>query len=189
MSTLGVFIDKSFMARDDCQAIMQEMHEMPRKQSQVYNVKHGNQVDVTIRKTDLSKVSEQTYMRIMQTYMELKPQLEAFFNMPLLGIEVPEFLYYSAGSFFTTHHDVIDLHTNPRKISTILFLNQQEKEGQEGQYTGGELCLYGLHELFKDKGIAMPSSQGLLLAFRSEVMHEVKPILSGTRCSLVVWYH
>ncbi|MGB0526053.1 MAG: 2OG-Fe(II) oxygenase, partial [Flammeovirgaceae bacterium] len=149
----------------------------------------GDHIDVDIRKTDFTSVSKNTYWSTMETYMNLKPQLEAFFDMPLLGIEVPEFLYYSSGSFFTAHTDVLATHKNERKISTVLFLNQQTNDVQTGDYEGGELCLYGLNKLFPKKGFAMPSSQGLLVAFRSEVMHEVKPILSGTRCSLVVWYH
>ena len=189
MAALGVYIDKTFLDKERCKAIIEEMHRVPKNQSTVYKTEKGSHLDTNIRKTNFSKVSKETYWSIMNSFMDLKPHLEEFFNIPLLGIEVPEFLYYSSGSFFTPHKDILAEQDNPRKISTVLFLNQQNNNNQDGGYEGGELCLYGLNEAFPNNGFAMPTSQGLLVAFRSEIMHEVKPILSGTRCSLVVWYH
>lgn len=189
LSKLGVYVLPNFLDEQTCKSIVAEMGQAPKKQAEV---RRGNaekkKVNVKIRETHSSQVSETTRQQVIDKYVALMPEMEKFFDTSLTGIKKPQFLFYSKGSFFAPHQDVIESE-RPRKISTVLFLNQQERNNRQGEYKGGELCLYGLNEFFKDKAFPVPASEGLLVAFRSDVLHEVKPVLSGTRCSLVMWYY
>jgi predicted 2-oxoglutarate/Fe(II)-dependent dioxygenase YbiX len=63
-----------------------------------------------------------------------------------------------------------------RKLSFTVQLSEPE------DYKGGDLCLY-----LGDKAEVMKKEQGFVALFPSYVLHEVKPVTSGTRYSLVSW--
>jgi len=63
-----------------------------------------------------------------------------------------------------------------RKLSVTVQLSNSK------DYTGGELCLYE-----DNKPIIMNKSQGYLIVFPSFIMHQVKQVTQGERCSLVCW--
>jgi PKHD-type hydroxylase len=63
-----------------------------------------------------------------------------------------------------------------RKLSFTVQLSEPE------DYKGGDLCLY-----LGEKPEVMKKEQGFVALFPSYVLHEVKPVTSGTRYSLVSW--
>ena len=54
----------------------------------------------------------------------------------------------------------------------------------EKDYEGGELILESGDNVF-----TCPKSKGTLLIFDSRIVHQVKPVTSGVRYSLVKWIH
>ena len=84
-------------------------------------------------------------------------------------------LKYDEGDFLYKHNDLTD-HNNTRMICCVVQLSNWD------QYEGGEFILNTEHG-----DIVASKEQGTLLVFKPEVYHETKPIISGTRYSLVIW--
>ena len=56
----------------------------------------------------------------------------------------------------------------------------------ENEYEDGELILYNN---VNNSTITACKSKGSIIVFDSRMTHEVTPVTSGTRYSLVKWYH
>ncbi len=71
-----------------------------------------------------------------------------------------------------------------------MFLNESGAP-PVGAYTGGQLILYGLIDdpHWKDVGFPVEPETGLLVAFRSRVVHEVTAVTAGCRLSVVNWFY
>ena len=84
-------------------------------------------------------------------------------------------LQYNVGDFYKLHIDQISKSENTRLISCIICLTDE--------YTGGEIAFLNKKKIFKLK-------KGDVLLFPSNFMfpHEVFPILTGTRYSIVTWF-
>jgi predicted 2-oxoglutarate/Fe(II)-dependent dioxygenase YbiX len=101
-----------------------------------------------------------------------------FFQFDLTSIESLQLTEYdeSYGGFYSKHVDAgYDVHMN-RKLSFTLFLNDPS------DYRGGELLLYNSEEPIKPE-----QKKGNIVFFPSYVLHEVTPVVSGTRNTLVGW--
>ena len=95
---------------------------------------------------------------------------------PLSGITKDtgyELLRYETGQFFTQHTDSSEKYN--RCISCSLILNDD--------YEGGEFAFF-------DKEFIPKTPKGSALLFPSNFMfpHEIMPVLSGTRYSVVTWF-
>jgi predicted 2-oxoglutarate/Fe(II)-dependent dioxygenase YbiX len=126
---------------------------------------------------------------IRQRIAALMPELAAHFHEPLDTCEDPTFLVYRPGGFYRPHRDRATRTdesagaARARRVSIVIFLN--------GDYTGGALTLYGLVDDpgWRDFGFAVPPAPGLLVAFRSDLLHEVTPVTAGERFTVVTWFH
>lgn len=99
--------------------------------------------------------------------------------VPLEFIQVTEYNANVDGGFYLRHRDII-VEQNPQRIlSSVTQLSAREN------YTGCELVF--------DPGAMMPepstySDLGDTLFFLSDEPHEVRPIASGVRYSIVGWF-
>jgi predicted 2-oxoglutarate/Fe(II)-dependent dioxygenase YbiX len=130
---------------------------------------------------------------VKQRLLGIVTELETHFATPLAGCETPEFLIYDAGAFFAVHRD-----TGPgdpseirrRLVSAIVFLNVPSSEPSGDGYGGGTLRFHGL--LDGPRWAACPLSfepdPGMLVAFRSDALHEVQPVTFGRRLTIVTWF-
>lgn len=102
------------------------------------------------------------------------------FNKIVYGIEPLQYSEYDSGyeGFYGIHVDVNpDTHLALRRsLSFSLQLSE------ESSYTGGELKIY-----YKDKSIIANKTYGVITIFDSSYPHEVTPVTSGIRKSLVGW--
>ena len=101
---------------------------------------------------------------------------------------------YRPGGFYRPHRDVWTHADAPenmkrRKISVVIFLNGES--ASEEDYTGGKLAFFGLLQdpSFQECGLPLTGEAGLLIAFRSDLLHEVTPVMSGTRHTVVSWFY
>jgi predicted 2-oxoglutarate/Fe(II)-dependent dioxygenase YbiX len=84
-----------------------------------------------------------------------------------------ELLRYKAGQFYTTHTD--SFKDRPRAVSCSFALNDD--------YEGGEFAFF-------DRELVYNLKKGSCIMFPSNFMypHEIMPVTSGTRYSIVTWF-
>lgn len=84
-----------------------------------------------------------------------------------------ELLRYKEGQFYTTHTD--SFKARPRAVSCSFILNDD--------YEGGEFAFFNRELVYKLK-------KGSCIMFPSNFMypHEIMPVTSGTRYSIVTWF-
>lgn len=102
-----------------------------------------------------------------------------FFQYDLLSIETLQFASYDTnGSHFGKH---VDNGLNTPVIRKLTFSIQLS---DENSYTGGDLILHA-----GNTPTVLPRTRGVVSFFPSWTLHEVTPITSGVRNSLVGWCH
>jgi Rps23 Pro-64 3,4-dihydroxylase Tpa1-like proline 4-hydroxylase len=117
---------------------------------------------------------------------ELDPESDADF---LYG---PYFMSYSNGSYFRAHRDVANHKNDPPRLaahrwSVLLYLNGREATADLPTFDGGALIIYETDPRLQDRRVVIVPQPGLLLLFRSSLMHEVTTVLGGTRYAVAGW--
>lgn len=121
-----------------------------------------------------------------------RPRIAERFGRDLTAVEEPQFLRYVEGDYFVAHQDgntpLIRDATRARKVSAVIFLSEQSG-GEPGPdtYSGGSLVLHAPY-MESDERVPFAPAPGTLVAFPAETTHEVTPITSGERLSVVAWY-
>jgi len=87
-----------------------------------------------------------------------------------------QFTQYVKDGHYIWHEDSEEGLTKERYCSMVIQLNEE--------YTGGELQIKDVD----DNEITLEKGLGNLFIFYSYLTHRVKPIISGTRYSLVNWF-
>jgi predicted 2-oxoglutarate/Fe(II)-dependent dioxygenase YbiX len=141
----------------------------------------------SLRRTSLLRVTADTRSLVDARLERLGPALEGHFGVPLRGWEKVSFLRYGEGDYYQAHRDANPNAEAPeylqaRRVSIVLFLN-----GEGVDYGGGSLTFYGLLEdpRWASYGFPLRGEEGLLVAFRSDVLHGVTPVTHGERLTLV----
>lgn len=100
-----------------------------------------------------------------------------YFNFDLFGFgEAMQFTKYIAPTGKYGQHIDRTLNGYVRKLSIVAQLTDPK------EYEGGELVLYTQGE-----PIVLEKKKGKVYFFPSYILHEVKPVTKGERCSLVAW--
>lgn len=133
------------------------------------------------------RVSNQHTVEPEHSFVQTLRDITEFANENYFKVNVSEycnenhFIEYNVGGKFRYHNDLVWRHrvkdldkTNIRKLSTICLLNDD--------YTGGKLALF-----FRGKRYSFNFSRGDVLVFPAFVFHQVDPIDSGTRYSIISW--
>jgi SM-20-related protein len=193
-SRFGICIQKSFIDSASCRRLREEMRSAAAKPATVAS---GDklEVDDKFRKVNLLHVSPETKEAVTERLLRIKPQLETYFNLQLNGCENPQFLRYGVGDFYRPHHDGAynpddTKYVQDRRVSVIVFLNSENDIAEPDSYSGGAVAFYGILEdqRLKKRGFPLNGQEGLMVAFRSEILHEVRLITRGDRFSIVTWF-
>lgn len=184
---LGVFILEDFL-----QATRLRLTEVMRdcrvaKKATVYQ-KGARGVHETERKTKLVEVGTDLRSIVEAELENIRPDIANHFKTTLSGMEPPQFLRYERGDFFSKHVDAGTKKYRNRRVSVIIYVN--DPNASEQGYTGGNLLFYGLlpDPNFKRAVLPLQPKAGLLVAFPSNLMHEVAPVTGGVRLSIATWY-
>jgi len=180
-SAPDVFIAANFIETVVCADLIADARRSSAVPAKVTKAK--GRVDLDMRRTSRLFVSAEKEQQINHYLQELKSRLEVHFQMPLSGVESFQFLLYGEGDFYKRHADKNDRPETPdyikaRRVSIVIFLNDETIS-----YTGGTLAVWSLAGPIRVQG-----ETGKVVAFRSELMHEVEPVHSGERYSIVSWY-
>lgn len=111
-----------------------------------------------------------------------------------IALDGPKFCGYHAGGFFRVHQDRSEDPLDPgivraRRLSIVCLLNDTTHHDGLPSYDGGTLVIH----VPQPDGSRAPRNirleAGSVVAFRSDLLHEVRPVRAGVRYSAVGWLH
>jgi SM-20-related protein len=192
--SLGLFVVKDFFDGAWCKSLRLEASSASKSSATVVK-KSLERLDEGVRKTKSAGVSTPTIAAVKARLLAVKPRLEGHFNVKLTNCEDPQCLAYKTGDFFRLHRDNADdpdayAYVRERQVSAVIFLNSEAAAPGPESYCGGSLTFYGLIDdpRWKTYGFPLVGERGLLIAFRSDVRHEVTVVTQGERYSIVSWF-
>jgi SM-20-related protein len=197
LTRLGIFVEPEFLDRDTCQRLSDEMVTGPGAPARVTVDDAEDKLDQAVRRTTIAEVSSATVELVEERLLREASAVERHFSVELDGCERPQFLLYREGDFIGRHSDGAQEAGAPalfrrRAVSAVVFLNDQRDDaGGAGAFTGGGLTFYGLlGDDPRGKAIGLPIQgvAGMLVAFTTDLVHAVTPVISGARCTAVSWY-
>lgn len=164
----------------ECDAMLVELHDAAKTEATVYGAGPGAVVHSLTRRTTRLSPPADARDRVLGMFESVRRELSEHFDVPLTAIEEPQFLRYTVGDYFVAHQDgntslTLD-DSRHRRVSISLFLSDP------ASYTGGDFVFHG-----RTREVA-PADRGSILAFRSELTHEVTPVTAGERYTIVTWY-
>jgi predicted 2-oxoglutarate/Fe(II)-dependent dioxygenase YbiX len=191
----GMFIQRDFLAVDECERLLSESTSAASKPATVRE-DGVNVVDEDYRRSRIAEISADSVALVSTRLEALRPALEDHFQVQTTGCRTPEVCVYRQGDFFNAHADNIparegdDQVVRGRVVSTIVFLNGESETPGEGCFTGGTLGFFGLIDdpRMEDREFGLTGEPGLLVAFRPEIVHRIAPVTSGVRCTIVTWF-
>jgi predicted 2-oxoglutarate/Fe(II)-dependent dioxygenase YbiX len=136
-------------------------------------------------------ISDATSAEVKRLLELHQPRIAAHFGRQLDGFEEPQFLRYGPGDYFVAHQDgntpLVHDRSRFRRVSVVIFLSEQSEEPRPDTFCGGSLVLHGPYSE-PARQVPLAPAPGTLVAFPSEMTHEVTPITHGERLSIVSWY-
>jgi predicted 2-oxoglutarate/Fe(II)-dependent dioxygenase YbiX len=184
----NLFLLRNFMDAEACANLRAELAESPTTQAPVYIQGTEGTVHENVRKTTSMHPAQETFDGVHRLLLEQTSALSRHFGEDLSDCEPPQFLRYEKGDFFVRHQDGNPRqddfnHLKVRRISIVVFLNGFSAEPQADSYSGGILNFYDQTMEFGLEG-----ETGLLVAFTSDTFHEVIPVTSGERFTIITWF-
>jgi len=189
----GLLLTPNFLDDVKCQELIQEADASDSNSAMVYGHGDSGYVYDRVRKASRLKLASTTTEFINYRLLEHKSTIEQHFCISLNDCEEPQFLRYDVGDFFVAHQDgntgLLKLASDAeRKVSIVIFLNRQSEVADSGSYSGGSLKFSDYRAERPYHVFELPVYSGMLVAFRSELTHEVTPVTRGKRYSIVSWY-
>jgi SM-20-related protein len=192
---LGLFLVPDFFSAGICRQL--------RNACNVSSVKHAHilisgvaTVDTKVRHAECCDIHDHVLNTCVDNRLKsVLPAAAKHYAVELTNYESPQIVRYPAGGFYRPHIDSCWVNSGPttpsvRKISCVVFLNGSGRSTDNASFVGGSLAFFKLAEDPSEdncKTLLYPAL-GLLVAFRSNVYHEVLPVMAGERFSLVTWF-
>lgn len=184
----NLFLHRNFLNADACANLKAELNLSPTTIAPVYIEGTEGTVHETIRKTTSLHPSDQIVSEVHELLLMQKSALQDHFGLSLKDCEPPQFLRYKEGDFFIRHQDgnthQLDFdHLRVRRISIVVFLNDFSEQPEANCYSGGLLHFYDQQGTY-----GLPGETGLFVAFSADTLHEVLPVTSGERFTIISWF-
>lgn len=185
-----LYLVRNFFDADTCRELIAEMRSSSATPAVTYGQGMSGEVNETVRKLARVQPSEKTITRVTQQLMDHREKVAEHFGVSLTRCEEHQFLCYRTGDFFVAHQDgntgLVSLDSDKsRLISVSIFLNRQSETAEADSYGGGSLVF---SDWRSNKRFELAGESGTLVAFRSEITHEVIPVTHGERYSIVSWF-
>jgi predicted 2-oxoglutarate/Fe(II)-dependent dioxygenase YbiX len=189
-----------FLTDTECTELRAEMDRAPRREGSVRETEQpeADTVDRTGRSATECVLSDETTRNIEERICRVAPQIALHFSEEVAEYEVPHFVAYEPGGFYRPHRDIYPDVELPeplvrRRLSLVVFLNDPSDKPDRGatestgHYGGGVLRLSSHEGNDFDPRFAwdVPAERGLLVAFRAATWHEVTPVTTGKRYTVV----
>ena len=177
-----MYVRRGAIDRATCERIRGAMDAGRAEPAEVYA--DGYVADQTVRRTLDVSVGDDVVRDVERLLEDIRPDVSRFFDVTVRASEGPGFLRYRPGGFYRVHHDVAPGDEFPRRISVVLFLTSAEGDA------GGELRLYDVRGTGREEEpFDITPEMGTLVAFPSDVLHEVLPVRAGSRDVVVDWFY
>jgi SM-20-related protein len=204
-------IIQNFLAFNECNLIAKEIQKSSEADKAMVKTTMLSSIvvpsiDEKIRKTSLYKLPQYLEDLYQTNFLKHQQNIEEYFSVALTTATKLQTLEYKTGDFYMKHADdsseIIDKNGNTagficvapqRKLTSIVFLsshvNKQEKNILNS-FEGGELIFNYLYDANGDQVTLRPKA-GDMIVFPSNpyFSHEVKPVISGYRATLVQWHN
>src|SRR5215210_6151515 len=194
-STMGFFVVRNFLDSATCTRLRDEVRTARQAPATVRTDEDSYDIDRTTRSTDLADVSPEARHLVEMALSDVMPQVAGHYGVALSGWQRVQFLVYREGDFFRPHRDRADdedtsSFSRARQVAAVIFLNGEGDPGSSDGFRGGALTFYGLfdREDTEKLGFPLEAEQGLLVTFRTNVTHEVRPVEAGERNTAVTWF-
>jgi predicted 2-oxoglutarate/Fe(II)-dependent dioxygenase YbiX len=183
-----LFLQPGFLSAATCRTLCDAVAQSSLQPSVIVDGPAGSREAYGVRRSKSIAVEQPVMLRIKRRVRSLKTDLEKLFEQPLGDVQEPSFLRYDAGDFFIPHVDNppfdagLDEDIRSRRVAVVVYLNDE--------FQGGELKLYCLEPkpTWDDFCFTVKPRAGLVVAFRSTIMHEVTRVTSGVRYSVATWF-
>lgn len=193
-AAFGLFLRPQFIDPETCARIIAEIRSAPTTPAPVYIEGSPGNIHEDVRKATSLHPADETIAWVHQRLFQQIPALSEHFKLELTDCERPQFLVYRAGDFFVRHQDgnsdqlEFD-HLRVRRISIVVFLNNNSAGLEPGTFSGGALlfCREGNGKV-EPLRVPLWGETGLLVAFASETLHEVTPVNSGERFTIINFF-
>jgi predicted 2-oxoglutarate/Fe(II)-dependent dioxygenase YbiX len=187
-----MLIKRNFLDSTLCEELRREMASAPSHASLV-GEETDSAVDEANRKSRSPEVSDGTKAMVTSRLEGFMPNVERHFGIPLTGCQSPQFLRYGEGDYLRPHADHEEVGpewVTARRVSAVVFLNDQTEDPEPGSFSGGALTFFGLmgDPRGDELGFPLQGAEGLLVAFESDLLHSVTPVKSGERFTIVSWF-
>lgn len=171
-----------FLDADACAALRATMRDAAGDAATVSGVAATAQVAAGVRRATQVALPAPEVARVTALLEGARDELATHFDRPLGALEPLQALRYRAGDFFVAHQDgntpMIHDDTRHRRVSVVLLLSEPR------DYTGGALMIHDA----KHQRRPVVAAAGTLVAYRAETTHEVTPLTSGERYTIVSWF-
>ncbi|HJT91078.1 MAG TPA: 2OG-Fe(II) oxygenase [Mycobacterium sp.] len=190
-STPNIALARGFLSIPECREIIEVMHRAPREPAQV--VRAGESIlDQSLRLCfdhHLSETVKDTIGARMAAYFG---RHRAEFESDADHLYGPYFMSYEKDSYFRAHRDVANHKNDPARLaahrwSLLLYLNGREPASTLPTFDGGALLIYETDPGMCDRRVVIVPEPGMLVLFRSALMHEVTILRDGTRYAVAGW--
>ena len=190
---LGLFIREGFLDAGQCRQLARTMAAAAGDPAEVLAREGGLSTDEHARRAWDLTLPDDLQSLLVDHVESLRPAIEEAFGFDLEPCDGLCALRYRAGGFYGAHRDSAEtpdpygLHR--RRVSVVVFVNGPDDV--LAPFTGGRLRFYGLFDeaTGEGTGLDMEPEGGTLVAFRSEILHEVTPVEAGERYTLVTWLY
>jgi SM-20-related protein len=192
---IGLYVHREFLSGQLCASVCEHMRIAPRETGTILDGDHAV-VDERSRKTKHAIVPESIHQLVTQRLRAAMTDIARHFGVTVERPRSLQFLRYDEGDFFNFHRDRDDTNVNEplrareRQVSVVIFLNSGSEQPIEGTYGGGALQFYmpDLVPGSDNEKFTFPASEGTLVAFNPQVLHQVRPVTHGNRYTIVGWF-
>ena len=184
-----LFVERGFLDAATLAEVFAAVRASRGRPATVYGRGDSGSVDERVRRTTRVSPPVEVEELVRRLLLSRMGAVGEHFGLSLDELEEPQFLRYEAGDYFVAHQDgntgMLRSEREGRKVSAVIFLNDQAEKSETGAYGGGSLAFHprGASEPLRLRGEA-----GTLVAFRAETTHEVEPVTRGERFTIASWY-
>jgi SM-20-related protein len=190
-----LFAVEHFLSSGECSEVRSAIQASTQASATVRD-EHGDfVVDRRARRVQWVDVPKALTALVERRLADVRPSVARHYGVSLKDCQTPQFLAYGPGDFYKAHRDNTtdrDAATvsQERLISAVVFLNSSSPEPGDDTYGGGALTFYGLLDEPRTQSLGLPldAEEGLLITFRSEIVHAVSSVTHGQRFTAVSWY-